>query len=198
MKETPKTHMYNTNHGSTGPGCPSEKQKEYSDRHRFWSDKSIQQLSFSNNLLLTISIAAFGYFFGKREQIYEELIIDTSLPVDWTATFFVLGSILLWLSILGGTLLTVTRLYDFRLSRHILLTRKRACKAGWPLNDWDCQTPALTTAFCDVFRVFFSYGNLAITRQECRTNDETFSTKFKELRKISLSLGKATWFLFNS
>lgn len=197
MIETPTKQIIDTDNASVAPDCSDKKQEEYSERQRFWSDKSIQQLSFSNNLLLTIAIAAIGYFFGKREKVYKKLIIDNSLPIDLTTTLFVVGSMFIGLSILGGILLALTRLYGFRLSRHISLTRKRACKAGKLLNDERLRPPPLRTAICDIFYVFFKYENVTIYRQEYRTQYKIITKKFKVLRKLSLSFDKATWFLLN-
>jgi hypothetical protein len=178
--------------------CPKEKQQEYLERYRFWSNQSIKQLSFSNNLLLTISVAAFGYFFGKREKVYGKLFFDLHASIDWAATLFITGSVLLALSIICGAVLSINRLYDFRLTRHISIIRKRVCKAGSLLKDDKMQTPKVTTAFHDLWLLFWRYETFAISEDECCEINDSLKKKFEDLRKLSKSLGRTTWFLFNS
>ena len=196
MIETSETNCDESQ--SNSDPCEAEKQKEYLERYRFWSSNSIQQLSFSNNLLLTISIAAFGYFFGKREKIYTKLFVDINADIDWIVVFFLVGSLLLALSILFGAVLSISRLYDFRLTRHISITRKRVCqKSEKILKDEKLIKPGRITAFKDLFCIFFKFDKYAVSRDECQEVNKTVEDKFKELRKISLSLGRTTWLLFN-
>ena len=76
------------------------KLREYSERHRFWTDLAVKQTTFSNNILLTISIAVFGYFFINRGVIYKVLVLDFALPIDRPAALFVVGTLLILFSIL--------------------------------------------------------------------------------------------------
>lgn len=63
-----------------------DKRQEYQERYRFWTDKRISQLSFHNNLLLTLGIALIGYFWSERSSIYTKLVIDFN-EIDWIVTF---------------------------------------------------------------------------------------------------------------
>jgi len=193
------TPSVTTEHKQLKPNspCQNEKKQEYLERYRFWSAQSIQQLSFSNNLLLTIAVAALGYFFGKREKVYSNLFIDLNESIDLVIFFFILGSFLLALSILCGVVLSISRLYDFRLTRHISLTRKRVCQKGDLLQDEPLNSPSMRSAFHDIWHIFYNFEKFEISQQECREAKETLLHKFRELRKISQSLGRITWVLFN-
>jgi len=108
-----------------------DKLQEYQERYRFWSDKRISQLSFQNNIFLTIGLAVMGYFWKERNDIYTEIIIDSKLQVDWEIVIFLIGMALLLYSILAGMFLAVSRLYDLRITSNILLTRKRGNLEYW-------------------------------------------------------------------
>ena len=178
--------------------CKAEKQKEYLERYRFWTSNSIQQLSFTNNLLLVISIAAFGYFFGKRDKIYTNLHFDVSADIDWIIVFFLFGSLLMAFSIFFGACLSISRLYDFRLTRNISITRKRVCQnTGKLLKDEELDKFTIKEGLADLLCIFLKFDKYAVTRNECFIVNETLKNKFKRLRNISLSLGRTTWFLFN-
>lgn len=115
--------------------CQATKLKEYSERHRFWSDQAVKQTTFSNNVLLTISIAVLGYFFVNRGVVYKVLILDSALPINPPVALFVGGTLLVTISMLFGLLVSFSRLYDFRLTRPILLTRKGAMEDCYILPD---------------------------------------------------------------
>ena len=54
----------------------SQKISEYQERYRFWVDKRISQLSFHNNILLTLGLVVFGYFWSERKTVYTEFVFD--------------------------------------------------------------------------------------------------------------------------
>ena len=102
--------------------------RENHDRYRFWSDKKISQLSFHNNLLLTLGVAAIGYLWKERDSVYKTLIIDFHSSIDWKVFLFFVGIAILFLSLLSGFLLSLSRLYDLRMTANIVLTRRLAEK----------------------------------------------------------------------
>lgn len=64
-----------------------------------WTDYRIQQLSFSNNLFIALSVASIGFLISEK-------------PIDYCAKMLIV--ILLSLSLFAGIAATITRLYDFK------------------------------------------------------------------------------------
>lgn len=184
------------------------KLKEYSERHRFWADQAVKQTTFSNNILLTISIAVFGYFFVNRGVVYKSLTIDFSLPINHSVTFFVIGTSLVSISIMLGLFLSFTRLYDFRLTRHILLTRKRAMDKCYLLPGNDLPEENFCQSIIGFFCIIFRFDKFKIKKNEFKTKkysaedckgppfnlrpSKSVRKKFNYLRMRSDSFGKLT------
>lgn len=89
--------------------------KEYSENHKFWQDKAIQQLSFTNNLLLTISIGFLSFSFNK--DLLSNLKF-TLTDFNLSITFYSLSLLSIVLAVGFGFIMLLTRLYDMRLTRH--------------------------------------------------------------------------------
>ncbi len=197
--------------------CQAAKLKEYSERHRFWADQAVKQTTFSNNILLTISIAVLGYFFVNRGVVYKFIILDYALPINPPVALFVAGTLLITISIIFGLLVSFSRLYDFRLTRHILLTRKRAMEYGYILPDGVLPDESLWQIVIGFLRIIFKLGKYEILKADVMINiNEVFDCrkppfplhpsrelikKFNYLRSRSDSFGKLThqiliWQLF--
>ena len=101
----------------------SDKLQEYKNRQREWRDISVTQLSNTNNILLTLASGLFIFGIEKSELCI--IYIDFSFGIDWLVATFWSSIFLLGLSILYGVGVLLCRLYDFRISRHIALTRQR-------------------------------------------------------------------------
>lgn len=101
----------------------TDKLQELKSRQKEWRDISVTQLSNTNNILLTLSsgLLAFCIEKGKANKFY----IDFSQSINWLATTYWVSIFFLGLSITFGIGVLLTRLYDFRISRHIALTRQR-------------------------------------------------------------------------
>ena len=141
------------------------KLKEYSERHRFWTDQAVKQTTFSNNILLTISIAVFGYFFVNRGVVYKVLVLDFALPINPPVVFFIVGTLFITISMMLGFLLSFTRLYDFRLTRHILLTRKRAMKECYILPDNELPEESFCQLFMGFLSIIFKFDKYRIRKR---------------------------------
>ena len=92
-----------------------EKQKlnqEYRERHIRWNDRQLFQMSFYNNLLLTVGIGFLS--FAYRDSI------------DCFLTWRGVSIIVVTLSVFTGFMASISRLYDFRLTSQINLIRQRA------------------------------------------------------------------------
>jgi hypothetical protein len=172
---------------------------EYQSRYQFWSDRAVAQFSFSNNLLLTISIATLGYFFKEGSQRFSEIKIWFIQPgeFDLNATLFSLGTIFTVLSITFGLVASMSRLYDFNLTRHISLIRKRVYdnhKNKFPnISPADKKT---LESFFDLLKVLFRFEKIKILRSDCENFDQALRDKFLNLRSITAGFGRLSWILF--
>ena len=131
----------------------TEKYNEYQRRYQFWSERAVEQFSFSNNLLLTISIVTLGYFYKEGKEEFTNLSIwwPCSGSFDLEATLFSIGTIFTGLSVIFGLIVTLARLYDFKLTRHITLIRKRVYLEHVKVfPDKAPNEKTLTESFCDL------------------------------------------------
>ena len=169
---------------------------EYREQYRFWSDKRISQLSFHNNLLLTLGMAAVGYFWKEKHTVYTDLIIDYSLPIDWKVLFFITGIAILYLSIVLGFILALSRLFDLRLTAHIALTKQRLEKKGIDLERQGLSKANFLSSLKALCLVFWHYHRYNVQKAEIEANDKVLlQKKFTLLRQKSEDLGALTWIL---
>jgi len=189
----------------------NDKLQEYSERHRFWSGIAISQLSFSNNLFLTISIGLFGYCFDKGlNDITTGKII--SLP-----TLYIISLGFLLLAVLYGIMTTFSRLLDFRITRELTQMRKKIFKINSTiLRDSEyaeeISDPKICDRICSNFMaisvIFTGYSKISISnninikeiKKSEKTNennpfvsDENFKNKYNKLRKLAHNLGSVSW-----
>lgn len=172
-----------------------EKLQEYKQSQKEWRDISGNQLSNANNILLTFSSALFVFILGKSSE--NKIYFNSSMGFDFETITFWLSIFLLSFSILYGFCVLITRLYDARISRHIVLTRQRFLSKHideenqnkLPRNDF----PRFN--FCDRVEVLWKimFYKLPFIKSERILNDETIIEDFQELRRISKVLGTATW-----
>ena len=168
--------------------------REYHDRYRFWSDKKISQLSFHNNLLLTLGVAAIGYLWKERDSVYKTLIIDFHSSIDWKVFLFFVGIAILFLSLLSGFLLSLSRLYDLRMTANIVLTRRRLAEKEINVEDQPLQETSLLSSVKSLWSVFWNYRQYEIGKTSIAT-DKSILNRFALLRQKSRDLGTSTWAL---
>ncbi len=72
-----------------------------------WQQRTIEQLGFSINLILTLALGTLGYTLA---------IYDKANAACLRKCTFVVACILLFLAVLFGIVASLTRLYDFRLT----------------------------------------------------------------------------------
>ena len=168
------------------------KKQEYQERYRFWSDKRIAQLSFHNNLLLTIGIAVIGYFWSERSNLYTKLIFGCDAEIDWVTIYFLVGIVSAVLSVVAGFILSLSRLYDLRITSNIALTRKRAEDKTVSIKEIDTSKSSFIRSVFTLFAVLWNYQNYEITKKEIE-DTKIFHCKFKELRQKASDLGVSTW-----
>lgn len=165
--------------------------KEYKEREHFWNDKRISQLSFHNNLLLTVGIALIGYFWKELDSVYKNLFIGCNSSIDWKVILFLVGIGFLSISVFSGFLLSLSRLYDLRLTAHIVYTRRKSAEKDIKLNDQSLSEACLCTSMKSLWSVFWNY------RQYEMGNGPILQEKFTQLRQKSKDLGRCTWALLN-
>ncbi|MFH1702367.1 MAG: hypothetical protein ABIB41_02895 [Nitrospirota bacterium] len=185
------------NNTSSEVSNSNEKKQEYQERYHFWTDKRITQLSFQNNILLTIGLAIIGYFWKERDSVYIDLIMDRSLKIDFTIVSFFAGILFVFVSVLIGVILSVSRLYDLRITSNIVLTRKRALKENVSIKDGQLLDSNFIKSFKSLMKLIFSYRKHKITYNDIRGQDAGLQDKFKKARQLSRDIGDLTWRLMN-
>ena len=168
------------------------KKQRYQERYRFWCDKRIAQLSFHNNLLLTIGITVIGYFWSERSSIYTKLFFDYEAEIDWVTIYFLMGIASAVISVIAGFILSLSRLYDLRITSNIALTRKRAEDKSISIKEIEASKSSFMRSVVVLFAVIWSYQNYEITKREIE-DTEIFHCKFRELRQKASDLGVSTW-----
>lgn len=170
------------------------KLKEYHARHIRWTDESLKQLSFYNNLLLTLSVGFLSFSFN---QYTFKGIRFSCTNVDCSLTLLVGSVIFVTISIILGLFVAINRLQDFRVSRHISLVRYRVYKySGIKFKD---ETPELNLWKRPCW-IFQKYPIIRV--EDCQNYKEAnleerkkIKNDFKKLRAISDNLGYMTWCL---
>lgn len=177
----------------------TDKLQEYKNRQKEWRDISVTQLSNTNNILLTLSSGLLAFCIDKEKAF--KFHIDLSQRVDWLATTYWISIFLLGLSIAYGIGVLFSRLYDFRISRHIALTRQRFYKVYETddthkkelsyddLGDFSCTDRIIALGQILFCKLPF------ITLDEIKkiTDQKKFDEKFERLRRTADILGTASW-----
>lgn len=181
----------------------SETEKNYIERHRNWQDKAIEQLSFANNFLLTISTGLLAFTIDK--EILSKIKFCLCIyDINKSLSFYSFSLFFIILSISTGIIVLIARLYDFRLSRHITLVRKRFYQknkksitdkdkyAATLVHD-DFRPPNLYQTIVTIFKVIFVKIQF-LEKNEMQTSKSNFpKEKFKAIRKLSFRLGSISW-----
>ncbi len=167
--------------------------KEYHERNIRWTNESLKQLSFFNNLLLTISVAFLTFTFKSKDIVGLRF---TFQDIDWSLTFLICSLWLVVFSVITGLILTVNRLQDFNVTRKVNQIRQRMLEhSEAKLNQSTPETfdfwRRLTLAF---------QNHTTVTMEDCKNykslktdEQENIKYKFRELRNIAHNLGLNTW-----
>lgn len=166
-----------------------EKIYEYSARHLFWTDKALTQLGFSINLFITIGITTLGYLIINKERFLISTVVYyycINLKFIYFASIF-----LTFTSIVFGCKAVISRLYDFRITRHIALVRKRAlARRNKYLSDENVKTYPF-----DYYLVFLSLfcEKIGFIEDLDYMDKKLLLKKFLKLRIQALILGELTY-----
>jgi len=157
--------------------------EDYRSRYSSWRDITINQMSSVNNTVTALELGFLAYIF-KPELITCFNLLSISL-------------VFLVLSILLGLLILLTRLYDFRISRHLAMTRMRfvdqhgsttgllPCNEDKDYNLCDRLRSFLKIVFCKIDFV-------SKTEIKEKTKAEIVK-KFTKLQELSSILGSTNW-----
>jgi hypothetical protein len=159
--------------------------KEYSERHRFWTDKAYGQLSLSIEIIFGLSIATLGYLLDKKDDFafcwcLPNCVFSLTHALLFTSVSFIM------LSIVFGLLAIMSRNLDLRITRHITYLRKK--KSGVIKNEPTIKLPCL--GYCGLLKIFIE-GYRKIEPSEYDSPE--FVNRFSELRWMANCLGQLTW-----
>ncbi len=101
----------------------SNKIKDFEQLHSDWRNISINQLSFTNNLILTFSAGFFIYIISQKNL--PDFHISLNEVFNFSKLTYALSLTFLIFSLMYGTATLFTRLYDFRITRNIIFARSR-------------------------------------------------------------------------
>jgi len=171
----------------------TEKNQDYKERYKEWREISVTQLSTTNNILLTISAGLLAFCFDK--EIFKKITIDTTQSICWTHFFYAASIISLAISMTFGIGVLFTRLYDFRISRHLALTRKRLySKKQALLPDNDLGDINWCDRINGIFQILFiKLPFITKTEIDSFESGRQLTTNFNKLRRLSNILGSASW-----
>lgn len=98
-----------------------------------WQDRLISLLTFSINLIFTISVATLGVIFSN----YNDEIFNDKLFFEYSLTYITISVI--YVSILCGVCALIFRLIDFRSTLKVIKTRKQLFKLKNKLENIACK-----------------------------------------------------------
>ncbi|MEX2478798.1 MAG: hypothetical protein WD357_10195 [Gracilimonas sp.] len=180
-----------------------EKLKLYKDRVVRWDNRRIDQLSYTNNVILVLSVGFLSFSYDFNSIAAYSI---TFIHVDWLGTFKVLSLLLMILTIFTGLFLSCIRLADFRLSSKITRQRYRAFKYAGELLDTTDSKPDFSQKekLCIICKAFESETPiLAIDewktfKSKNQNEQQKIKSLFKLMRKKSKYIGSLTWFYLKS
>lgn len=164
----------------------------YDERNRFWTEQALNQFGTASNFFFLISLGFLAFLFGK-DQISSIFSFEGS-EIDFALLFFAVSILFATLSLVASAITVLSRLYDLRLTRHIIWTRKRY---------YDKYSKLLSDAFIDLsgytrlyqlknFISTFRSESFIISDADIEKTEE-FSLKFTNLRIRNLLLSRFSW-----
>lgn len=176
-----------------------EKLEEYIHRNNNWTDKTITQLGYSINLFTTIGIAFLGYIITHRDK-FPHLNFSYDAKFSLILTLFLIGTFFTVFSIGFGFASILSRLFDFRITRHLALTRKRfLVKNKKKVINENRVLGLIDSKIIDIsnersYPIFKKYilGKTNFI-SEIDYKEPGLIDKFEKLRKESKILGNLTW-----
>jgi len=162
--------------------------KDYKERAIRWKEKSLAQLSFVNNLILSLSVVFLTFFY--REFKTNETFI--SVPINEKYILLMkISLILILLSIITGVLVAINRLIDFRITKEIARIRYKAYK--------ETKTKLVKKNISEIkfpnkdFLLFKILIGKLHNSDSINISNSDINIIYNKLRETTFNLGKNTW-----
>lgn len=165
---------------------------EYSERTIRWSNNSLNQLGYSINLFTTMGVSFLVYLIINKDNFPK---FSSKGVFDLNLTLYLTSLLLIFSSTLFGFISILSRLSDFRITRHIALIRKKNLQKDKKLSDLsDNKILDLKNVnYCSIFiKNVFKRPNF-ISENDFKS--DMLKSKFDKLRKVTAVLGNLTWFM---
>lgn len=160
--------------------------KNIRESHSAWRDIAVTQLSNANNTILGFSTGFIVFCLDKCDTVRFDLNISSEF--EKSKLFFGLCLLSLLFSIFYGISVLVSRLYDFKITRHVTLTRLRSDEL---LDYIEFEKTNMCDRIDALFQVFRK--DLEFIPRDVAEHLKAKDVKFESLRKLSFVLGEATW-----
>lgn len=154
---------------------------------------AINQLSLTNNLLLTICVGLLTFGFNKDELI--DISFSLSHKIDFNKSLLIFFILSTFISILLGVAVTFSRLMDFRLTRYILGIRIKIYHKHQINLGYETLNKTHKNNLFSTFRKLLNDKHVRFSEEEIlnfKTNEDNFKTRFSALRKTSQDIGQAS------
>ena len=164
--------------------------KQYDERYRNWNSHVINQFGFTINLFTTIGIGFLSFLISLNKN-YPKVEIKLKSDIDWNLCFYLMVLTFITLLIILGAISIITRLYDLRLTRHLIITRKKVFikfDKLLPNKYINLENESIFNFFLDVV-----VGRINFIGDLEKTDLESIKFKFEKLRKQSKILGRISW-----
>lgn len=167
--------------------------QEYRERNIRWTDRALAQLSFYNNLLLTLGIGFLSFAYQDSKVLSLEFSLK---DIDWSLTAYGVSILAVMFSILTGFTGSISRLYDFRITSRINLIRQRVFEhSQLKIHEKTPKEFSFWENLLLPYKLLFEkYPRITLEQCKAWKNDkENLNQKFIELRTLSYNLGLRTW-----
>lgn len=154
--------------------------KEYKERERFWTDKSLTQLSLSIQIHIGITVAVLGFVVKQDDKLCR----CCAYNFDVISSIYFIASLLLLISLISGGLSIMSRSMDLRMTRHIAQVRRKFYQGGGGKINEKVDEKFST---CALIKISFS------DFEEQVSSSENFKINFEAFRNKTNKLGKFTW-----
>lgn len=170
---------------------------EYHQRNVRWTDKTLTQLSYFNNLMLILSV---GFISFSYEILVTHKLEFSFENINWSITLMAFSLIIMFLSAYKGLVVSLNRLMDFKITRQVVQIRQGMLEHADKKMD---ESTPLVMSWCErqtFVRKLFKLNYPKISIEDCKnykgmskSEKDKIENDFKELRKISHNLGINTW-----
>lgn len=170
--------------------------KDYKERHIRWQNFAITQLGYTNNIITTLGIGFLAFAFDK--EFISTFSLSSYSVFSCKMLIYLLTILFILISLGFGILTSISRLYDFKISRHVAITRQRffdKCKnEPKPLPESDfpnAKCKELTRALCKILFRDLEF----LTKEETKElwKESSLMDRFNGLRRLADTLGVLSW-----